>query len=115
MLAAMFVIDLLGRRKSLYIGMSTQMVAALYIAIFLLIVPPRTESSDIVPSAKSAGTGAVAMIYISGIGWVMGMNSFQYIVGPEIFPLRLRSLASSLIMAVEFVPSQHVPSTILTV
>lgn len=99
MLAAAFLIDFIGRRRSLYAGLVTQIITTLYIALFLLIAGP-DDGTDVVTSTKNAGTGAIAMMYISGIGWVMGMNSFQYLVGPEIFPLRLRSLASSLVMTV---------------
>lgn len=43
------------------------------------------------------------MIYFSGVGWALGWNSIQYLIGAEIFPLRVRSLGTSMIMCFHFV------------
>ena len=65
----------------------------------------------------AAGTVAVAMIYVSGIGWALGWNSTQYLINAEIFPLRVRSLGSSLVMTFHFVSqygkSKAVPQMLL--
>jgi Sugar (and other) transporter len=53
--------------------------------------------------AKHAGTGAIVFIYFSGAGWALGWNTIQYLIGSEIFPLRVRSLGTSLIMCFHFV------------
>ncbi|KAK8079397.1 Major facilitator superfamily domain- general substrate transporter [Apiospora hydei] len=88
-LCAFFIVDFLGRRKSLYAGISLQAVSILYVAVFL--------------GVRRAAVGAVSALYISGVGWAMGWNSFQYLVNADIWPLRLRALGASLVMCVHFV------------
>lgn len=103
-LSAFFLIEFIGRRRSLYAGITIQMITVLYIAIFLGLVPnSRLQSGNISAAEHSAATGAVAMLYISGVGWTMGWNSFQYLVNAEIWPLRLRALGSSIVMCFHFI------------
>ncbi|RGP63969.1 hypothetical protein FSPOR_8297 [Fusarium sporotrichioides] len=102
-LCAFFLVDFIGRRRSLYGGITLQMISILYIAIFLSIVGTEAlENGTLTPSQKHAGVGAVVMLYLSGVGWTMGWNSFQYLVNAEIWPLRLRALGSSLTMCLHF-------------
>lgn len=101
--AAFFMIDFLGRRKALYIGVTIQMLSLLYFAIFLTIVPLASEDGVVLSASQlRASKGALAAIYISGVGWVMGFNSIQYLLGSEIFPLNIRSFAQSAIMVLHF-------------
>ncbi|KAJ4138772.1 hypothetical protein NW768_002645 [Fusarium equiseti] len=102
-LCAFFLVDFIGRRRSLYGGITLQMISILYIAIFLAIVGTEAlENGTLTPSQKHAGVGAVVMLYLSGVGWTMGWNSFQYLVNAEIWPLRLRALGSSITMCLHF-------------
>ncbi|CAK7896182.1 myo-inositol transporter 1 [[Candida] anglica] len=102
-LAAFFLIDFLGRRRSLYIGVTIQMVTILYFAIFLTIVPQAAvKGSVLTPSQNMAGKAALAALFLSGTGWTMGFNSIQYLLGSELFPLRVRSFAQSIVMVVHF-------------
>ena len=48
-------------------------------------------------------TGAIVFIYRSGVDWAMGWNSIQYLINAEIFPLRVRSLGTSIVMCIHFV------------
>jgi hypothetical protein len=54
----------------------------IYIAIYLTAVPELERDPPVPLSATKtgAGTGAIAMIYISGFGWAMGWNSMQYLL-----------------------------------
>lgn len=123
-LCAFFLIDFIGRRRSLYCGITLQTFAILYVAIYLKIVPASTFDSDsgeppaLSASAKNAGVGAIAAIYLSGFGWAVGWNSFQYLVNAEIYPIRLRALGSSIVMCFHFVNqfgnTKAVPSMIIT-
>ncbi|KSA03142.1 uncharacterized protein AC631_01155, partial [Debaryomyces fabryi] len=88
-LSAFFIIDFLGRRKALYIGITIQLLSILYFAIFLTIVPEASEEADLTGSKARAGKGAMAALYMSGVGWTMGFNSIQYLLGSEIFPLKI--------------------------
>jgi hypothetical protein len=96
-------VDFIGRKRSLSLGIIIQFIAMLYIAIFLTAVPTITTGKVQSNSQKHAGTGAIAMIYFSGVGWALGWNSIQYLIGAEIFPLRVRSLGTSMIMCFHFV------------
>lgn len=103
-LCAFFLIDFIGRRRSLYAGITLQTISITYVAAFLAVVPKdKLASGHLSASQKSAATGAIAAIYISGFGWAMGWNSFQYLVNAEVYPIRLRALGSSLVMCFHFV------------
>ncbi|CAK9441148.1 uncharacterized protein LODBEIA_P50170 [Lodderomyces beijingensis] len=102
-LSAFFIIDILGRKRALYIGIAGQMCCLLYYAIFLTVVPQAAhDGAVIVGSAKRASTGALAAIFLSGTFWTVGFNSVQYLIGAEIFPLGIRSFAQSLVMILHF-------------
>ncbi|KAH8784620.1 quinate permease [Hyaloscypha finlandica] len=102
-ICAFFLVDFIGRKRSLATGIIIQFVAMLYVAIYLTVVPSATTGKLKSASQKHAGTGAIAMIYFSGVGWALGWNSIQYLIGAEIFPLRVRSLGVSMIMCFHFV------------
>ena len=103
-LCALFLIDFIGRKRALSIGILLQFFSMLYMALFLTIDKnvadePSTQS----PSQKRAATTAIVMIYISGFGWALGWNSYQYVINAEIYPLRLRALGGSIAMTFHFV------------
>ncbi|KAK9350340.1 general substrate transporter [Lipomyces doorenjongii] len=116
-ICAFFLIDFLGRRRCLYTGITLQAVSLCYIAVYLAIVSSSAQSPTICDSAKRAGGGAIAAIYISGFGWAMGWNCFQYLLNAEIYPLRLRALGSSIVMSFHFINqfgnTKAVPSMLL--
>ncbi|KAF2622534.1 MFS quinate transporter-like protein [Macroventuria anomochaeta] len=104
MLCAFFLIDFIGRKRSLSTGITIQLVSMLYMGIFLLIDNKISDKS--VPqstSQKHAAMGAIVMIYFSGFGWALGWNSIQYLINSEIYPLRLRALGGSFAMTFHFV------------
>lgn len=104
-ICALFLVDIVGRKRSLSIGIGLQMISMMYIAIFLSIVPqidadePQQRFGK---SQKKASTGAIVMIYFSGFGWAMGWNSIQYLLNSEIYPLRIRAISSSMVMCFHF-------------
>ncbi|TIA06374.1 MFS quinate transporter [Aureobasidium pullulans] len=103
-MCAFFLVDFIGRKRSLSIGISIQFIAMLYMALFLAIDSTIGSKGDIQSSSqKHAAKGAIVMIYFSGFGWAMGWNSIQYLINAEIFPLRLRALGGSIAMAFHFV------------
>ncbi|ODV81679.1 quinate permease [Suhomyces tanzawaensis NRRL Y-17324] len=102
-LCAFFIIDFLGRRRALYIGVTIQFITILYFAIFLHVVPQAADDGAVLTaSQKRASLGALAALFLSGTGWTMGFNSIQYLLGSEIFPLKIRSFAQSLTMILHF-------------
>lgn len=101
---ALFLVDWIGRKRSLSIGIACQAISMAYVAAFLTIVPGIEEKGfEFSKSQKSASTGAIVMIYLSGFGWAMGWNSMQYLLNAEIYPLRIRAISSSLVMCFHFV------------
>lgn len=118
-LCALFLVDVIGRKRSLTIGISLQLVSMVYIASFLTAVPQLEEGKSFTGAQQHAATGAIVMIYISGFGWAMGWNSIQYLLNSEIYPLRIRAMSSSMVMCFHFVNqygnSRAVPSMLLEV
>ncbi|RVX66570.1 hypothetical protein B0A52_09446 [Exophiala mesophila] len=114
---ALFLVDTIGRKRSLAIGIGLQALSMCYVAAFLTAVPNINEDTEFTPSQKHASTGAIVMIYISGFGWAMGWNSIQYLLNAEIYPLRIRAICSSMVMCFHFVNqygnSRAVPSMLL--
>ncbi|KAI0592083.1 Quinate permease [Pyrenophora tritici-repentis] len=103
-LCALFLIDYLGRKRSLFSGIGLQFTSMLYMAIFLLCDTTVSDKSKPQTSAeKHAAMGAIVMVYISGFGWALGWNSIQYLINSEIYPLRLRALGGSIAMTFHFV------------
>ncbi|KXT07336.1 hypothetical protein AC578_511 [Pseudocercospora eumusae] len=103
LLCAIFLIDFVGRKRSLMIGITLQFIAMLYMAGFLLADTDVDEPDGQSGSEKRAATGAIVMIYLSGFGWAMGWNSIQYLINSEIYPLRLRAIGGSFAMTFHFV------------
>ncbi|EFQ36563.1 hypothetical protein CGRA01v4_13463 [Colletotrichum graminicola] len=101
---ALFLVDVIGRKRSLIIGICLQAVSMIYVAAFLTRVPLLgvDDSFKLPESLVRASEGAIAMIYISGIGFALGWNTMSYILTAEIFPLRVRALATSFSMTLHF-------------
>ncbi len=102
-MCALFLVDVIGRKRALSIGIILQAVSMCYIAAFLTAVPNIDADTVFTPSQKRASTGGIAFIYISGFGWAMGWNSIQYLINAEIYPLRIRAISSSMVMCFHFV------------
>ena len=85
-LSAFFLIDVIGRKRALYTGLSLQMTCILYYAIFLTIVPQAAEEGVDLVDRKESCSRCIGCYLLSGTGWTMGFNSVQYLIGAEIFP-----------------------------
>lgn len=102
-LCAFFIIDFLGRKTALYMGITLQMICLLYFAIFLTVVPEAADEDYLMTGSQArASKGALSALFLSGCGWTMGFNSIQYLLGSEIFPLNIRSFAQSTVMVLHF-------------
>ncbi|KIL85077.1 hypothetical protein FAVG1_11506 [Fusarium avenaceum] len=118
-ICALFLVDVIGRKRALLIGITLQTIAMAYVAAFLTKIPQLGVDEDFVlpDSDKGVSRGAVAMIYISGFGWALGWNSMQYLLTAELFPLRIRALATSWAMTLHFANqygnSRAVPNMLL--
>ncbi|KAF4462561.1 MFS quinate transporter [Fusarium albosuccineum] len=118
-ICALFLVDVIGRKRALLTGITLQTIAMVYVAAFLTHIPELGVVDDFVlPNAdKAASRGAIAMIYVSGFGWALGWNSMQYLLTAELFPLRIRALATSWAMTLHFANqygnSRAVPNMLL--
>lgn len=101
LICAFYLVDVIGRKRSLVIGISIQATAMAYLAIYLSIVGT-PEPDSFTASQKSASIGAIAMIYIASFGWALGWNGIQYLLNAEIYPLRIRAICSSVMMMLHF-------------
>ncbi|KAJ5618542.1 Major facilitator superfamily domain general substrate transporter [Penicillium herquei] len=119
-ICALFLVDVIGRKRALLLGITLQAISMIYVAGFLSAVPEMgiVDNYVLPDSKKGASKGAIAMIYISGAGWALGWNSMQYLLTAELFPLRIRALATSLAMTLHFANqygnSRAVPNMLLS-
>ncbi|CAI0651058.1 unnamed protein product, partial [Colletotrichum noveboracense] len=117
---ALFLVDVIGRKRALLTGITLQAIAMIYVAGFLTHVPLLgVDESFVLPeNLLGVSRGAIAMIYISGFGWALGWNSMQYLLTAELFPLRVRALATSWAMTLHFANqygnSRAVPNMLLS-
>ncbi|KAK4237324.1 hypothetical protein C8A03DRAFT_44820 [Achaetomium macrosporum] len=122
-ICALFLVDVIGRKRALLLGIGFQAVSMIYVAGFLTAVPElenhKTDPHVMTGSQLAASKGAVAMIYLSGFGWALGWNSMQYLLTAELFPLRIRAFCTSLAMTFHFANqygnSRAVPNMLLPV
>ncbi|KAJ4264199.1 hypothetical protein NW762_005393 [Fusarium torreyae] len=91
MAASLFFVDMLGRRKSLMIGVTVQMLCHSYLAGYLNVF--RSEGSTV---PKGASDAAIAVIYIHAFGWAVGLYTLPYLFGAELWPNRIRSFGGAL-------------------
>lgn len=101
---ALFLVDVIGRKRSLLAGITLQALSMVYVAAFLTAVPQLgvDDSYVLTPAQAGPSKGAIFMIYLSGFGWALGWNSMQYLLTAELFPLRIRALATSIAMTAHF-------------
>ncbi|KAL4898971.1 hypothetical protein BDW74DRAFT_189583 [Aspergillus multicolor] len=88
-IASFFFVDALGRRKCLFVGATLQMISDLYIGIYIKY----NQQGDV---PHSASTGAIAFIFIHGLGYVVGLYILPYVFGGELWPNRIRSFGSAI-------------------
>ncbi|KAI6803984.1 general substrate transporter [Hortaea werneckii] len=88
-IASFFFIDALGRRRSMYVGVIIQMVSDVYIGVFL-----KYKQADQV--SGSAGQAAIAMIFLHGFGYAVGLLVLPYVFVAEVWPNQLRSFGAAL-------------------
>ncbi|KAJ5087438.1 quinate permease [Penicillium angulare] len=101
-ICAVLLIDRLGRKRTLYIGITVQLIALIYDSIFLTVYSKLSSSGKNSTSSLQAAVGSIVFMYFIGIGWAVGWNSIQYLVTAEIFPLRVRLCGASLATCIHF-------------
>lgn len=66
LIASFFFVDALGRRNSLFFGITVQMLSDIYIGVFI-------KYHQAGPVFTAAGQAAIAAIFIHGFGYAVGM------------------------------------------
>lgn len=118
-LCALFLVDVIGRKRSLLIGITLQAISVIFIASFLTSVPELgvVKGFKLPEGDVALSRAAIAFIYVSGFGWALGWNSMQYLLTAELFPLRIRAVATSWAMMLHFANqygnSRAVPNMLL--
>ncbi|KAK2040106.1 general substrate transporter [Colletotrichum somersetense] len=100
---SIFVIDFIGRRRSLITGITMQIITLLFVGIYLKVTNGRSaEEIAANPASRRASEAAIVAIYFHAIAWSIGWFSIPYLIGAEIFPIRIRSLCVSVLMAIHW-------------
>ncbi|CAH0028178.1 unnamed protein product [Clonostachys rhizophaga] len=82
MLFAWCLVDIWGRRKTMFTALWLQAVAHAWMAIYMSLF------SD--GSNKHASNAAIASVFIYAVGWSIGLCNTQALYGTEIYPTRIR-------------------------
>ncbi|KAL3481948.1 general substrate transporter [Aspergillus californicus] len=90
------LIDYLGRRRCALLGLSLQLAAHIYLASYMGILRPESDSSSV---NKPASNAAIASIFIYAVGWSVGLCAIPYLYGTEIFPTRIRNVSYAVSMS----------------
>ncbi|RDW74442.1 uncharacterized protein DSM5745_07104 [Aspergillus mulundensis] len=89
--ASLVLVDVIGRRKSMMIGVTIQAICHAYLAGYL---KSYLESPNSV--SEGASDAAIAAIFIHALGWAIGLYSLPYLFGAELWPNRIRSFGGAL-------------------
>lgn len=82
------------------LGITLQILTLAFIGTYLGVTNGDTVAqikSSV--SATGASKAAIAAIYIHAVAWSIGWFSIPYLVSAEVFPVRIRSLNVSILMA----------------
>ncbi|KAF5635751.1 quinate transport [Fusarium sp. NRRL 52700] len=90
LIASFFFIDALGRRRSLFVAITIQLISHIYIGIFIKYHQEGRVSS-------SVSQAAIAAIFFShAFGYAVGLFVLPYIFGGELWANRLRSFGGAI-------------------
>ncbi|KAF8755636.1 Permeases of the major facilitator superfamily [Rhizoctonia solani] len=100
LIALVWLVDRVGRRKPLIAGAVVGALAMYYIAGFVAVAKPSN-----VGSPSPAGKFAAACIYIFAVAFCVGTmswNGISWIICSEIFPLSVRALGQAITSATQW-------------
>ncbi|KAJ4354124.1 uncharacterized protein N0V89_005857 [Didymosphaeria variabile] len=97
---SIFIIDFIGRRRSLITGICLQIVTLTYVGAYLGVTNKMsTADIEASSSATAASKASIVAIFLHAVAWSIGWFSIPYLVSAEVFPIRIRSLNVSILMA----------------
>lgn len=91
---AWVLIDLIGRRRCFLTGITLQLIAHIYMAVYV--------SKDPEPGNNPASRAAIASVFVYAVGWSIGLCTVQYLYSTEIFPTRIRNISYASNMALHW-------------
>lgn len=91
------MVDIIGRRRCFLSGLFMQLVAHIFMAVYMGV----WVSHDLVN--ESASDAAIASVFVYAVGWSIGLCTVQYLYGTEIFPTRIRSVCYAFNMALHWI------------
>lgn len=99
LLFSVFVIDFIGRRRSLITGTVLQIITLIYVGAYLGVTNGMS-TADIEASSSAAAASKVSIvaIFLHAVAWSIGWFSIPYLVSAEVFPIRIRSLNVSVLL-----------------
>jgi sugar porter (SP) family MFS transporter len=100
LLFSVFVIDFIGRRRSLMTGISMQIITLAIVGAYLGATNGMTSQQiESNSTTMNASRLSIVAIYFHAVAWSIGWFSIPYLVSAEVFPIRIRSLNVSILMA----------------
>ncbi|KAF2171560.1 hypothetical protein M409DRAFT_63781 [Zasmidium cellare ATCC 36951] len=100
---SVFVVDFVGRRRSLLTGIILQTATLIFIAGYLGATTGMTAAEiEDDGNLVRASTAAIVAIYLHAVAWSIGWFSLPYLINSEIFPTRIRSFNVSIFMALHW-------------
>lgn len=95
----LFLVDTWGRRPALLTGGSISVAAMFYLGAYSKL--SGSFSGD--ASRDSGAYVAIVMVYTYAASYAFSWNAIPWIFGGEIFPTRIRALAMTLIVSVQWI------------
>ncbi|KAJ9474859.1 MFS domain-containing protein [Pseudozyma hubeiensis] len=96
---AFFIIDFIGRRRSLITGIIMQIITLTIVGAYLGATNSKTAAEiKASKSLTSASRLAIVAIYFHAIAWSIGWFSLPYLLSAELFETRVRSLTYGFFM-----------------
>ncbi|CAH0017048.1 unnamed protein product [Clonostachys rhizophaga] len=88
LIASFFFIDIVGRRRSLFIGIAFQTISHIYIAVFIKYQQQGQTNA-------ASGQAAIAALFVHAFGYAVGLFILPYVFGGELWPDRIRSFGGA--------------------
>lgn len=103
LLFSVFIVDFIGRRRSLLTGICLQITTLTFVGAFLGVTTGMTAKEIAANATLSRfSTAAIVAIFLHAVAWSIGWFSAPYLVNSEIFPTRIRSFNMSIFMALHW-------------
>lgn len=90
------MVDVIGRRRCFVSGLLMQLLAHVFMAIYMGVWVSHDRIN------KQASDAAIASVFVYAVGWSIGLCTVQYLYGTEIFPTRIRNVCYAFNMALHW-------------